>query len=350
MSAHAALPPTLRSIAPALALVAALAACSSEPEPSELRFTSLGTTVEVKVIDPGSADAEAAVQAAREEIDAVSDAWNPAGDGELAALNERLAQGEGMRVSEELVAILERAQHIERISDGRFSPAIGGLTRLWGFSEADGPLEEPPPEDEIADWVAQEPRLADLEISGREVRSGNDAVQIDLGGIGKGFAGERARGALADAGVAAALISLGGDLVTLRAPADRPWRMGVRHPRDEAILASVSARSDEHVFTSGDYERTFTHAERRYHHILDPTTGYPAMGSRSVTVIHEDPILADASSTALFIAGPEAWRELAEALGIERALLIDAEGAAHMTEAMAERVELERDIEPVHTD
>ena len=335
----------------ALATAVALAGCSQGPDSAQLRFLSLGTQVEVSVRDTGGGSPQAAAEAARAEIEAIDEAWQPTRGSELGRLNERLAEGQPMAVSDELIAVLERARAIEAKTGGRFSPAIGGLIELWGFSSADGPLSAPPPEAEIQAWVQKAPRVADLRWDeGNRVSTRNEAVRLDLGGIGKGFAGQQAAEALREHGARSALVSLGGDLVTVGKPAGRPWRMGVRDPRDDSVLAAVEARADESVFTSGDYERSFTHEDRRYHHILDPTTGYPAMGSRSVTVIHEDPVLADAAATALFIAGPEDWRALAERLGIRHVLLIDNDGEAWLTEAMAARVEMRHEPEAVHVE
>ncbi len=325
-----------------------LSACEDRSSSPSLRFTALGTRIEITITRPGEADGQAAARAAKAEIEAIDQAWSPEGDGELAALNERIAAGEGMTVSPELISVLERARRVERLSEGRFSPAIGGLIDLWGFSDTNDPLEGPPPEAEIKRWLKQEPQLEDLHWSERYVESENNAVQLNLGGIGKGFAGEQAIEALRAHGVHAAIVSLGGDLVTLGAPADRAWRMGVRDPRERDVLASVEAEADEHIFTSGDYERKFIHEDQRYHHILDPRTGYPAMGSQSVTVVHSDPVLADAAATALFIAGPEAWQEMAEALGTEHVLLIDRDGTAHMTASMARRVSFEQEMAKAH--
>ncbi len=344
--------PCMRRWLAPLALVATaagLAGCSQEPDSAQLQFLSLGTRVEVSVRDASDGSPRAAAEAARAEIEAIDEAWQPTRGSELGRLNEHLAEGEAMEVSDDLITVLERAREIEAQSGGRFSPAIGGLIELWGFSSAEGPLSAPPPEAEIQAWVEKAPRVADLSWDDENrVSTRNDAVRLDLGGIGKGFAGLRAAEALREHGVRAALISLGGDLVTVGKPAERPWRMGVRDPREDSVLAAVEARADESVFTSGDYERTFTHEDRRYHHILDPTTGYPAMGSRSVTVIHEDPVLADAAATALFIAGPEGWQALAERLGIRHVLLIDNDGEAWLTEAMQGRVELRHEPEAVH--
>ena len=351
-----ALPPGRRALLALGALAAALLAAGcgggSEPAAERLRFNALGTEIEINIAEAGGGDAAAAAQAAREEIEAIHEAWHPRYGAELAPLNERLAAGEGAEVSDGLVELLRQARAIERASGGRFNPAIGGLIELWGFSRHDGRLEAPPPREEVEAWLERAPSLADLRIEGNRVSSRNDAVQLDLGGIGKGYAAERAVEALRGAGVEAAVVNLGGDLATLGRPeaGARPWRIGVRHPRDRAILATVRAQADEAVFTSGDYERAFKHEDRRYHHILDPTTGYPAMGSRSVTVVHEDPVLADAAATALFIAGPEAAFTVAERLGVRRMLLIDRDGEAWQTEAMAERTTFEQPMGRIHTE
>jgi thiamine biosynthesis lipoprotein len=101
------------------------------------------------------------------------------------------------------------------------------------------------------------------------------------------------------------------------------------------------------LFTSGDYERFFEFEGKHYHHILDPRTGYPARGTRSVTVLTEDAALADAASTALFIAGPELWPEIAQQMDIQHVMLIADDNKIYLTQAMAERIELFTDIEPV---
>jgi thiamine biosynthesis lipoprotein len=102
------------------------------------------------------------------------------------------------------------------------------------------------------------------------------------------------------------------------------------------------------VFTSGNYERYFTWQGKRFHHIIDPRTGYPAEGTRSVTVIDSDATRADAAATALFIAGPDGWFKIARQMGIEQVLLFDDQDRIHMTPAMAARVELEAPADAVH--
>jgi len=141
-------------------------------------------------------------------------------------------------------------------------------------------------------------------------------------------------------GIANAVINAGGDLRVIGQHGERPWRIGIRHPRRDGVIAWIDAKTDESIFTSGDYERFYIHDDKRYHHILDPRTGYPAAGATSVTVIHVDAGLADAAATALFVAGPDRWHEIAHAMGVKYVMLIDAEGRIHMNPAMQKRVHL----------
>lgn len=323
-----------------------LSGCDNHQSGKSLRFSSLGTVVEIDITNPADADQHQALQAARSAIEHIHGAWHPTYGSELGPLNEHLARGESMVVSDALIEVLRRARTVEEASGGRFSPAIGGLIELWAFSRHDGPLDEPPAAERLQEWVAKAPRLADLRLTGNRIATENQAVRIDLGAIGKGYAAQQAIQALADEGVKAAMVSLGGDLATRGLPepgSERYWRIGVRDPRSNAILATVEAAADEAIFTSGDYERAFKHDDSLYHHILDPTTGYPALGSRSVTVVDPDPVLADAAATALFVAGPDEWQELARKLGVKYVLLIDSDGKAWMTAGMEQRVEMHRE-------
>jgi thiamine biosynthesis lipoprotein len=168
---------------------------------------------------------------------------------------------------------------------------------------------------------------------------------IDLGGIAKGRALDRILAELDTAGIEHALVNTGGQVRVLGSRDGRPWRVGIRAPRAEAILGIVELQSGESVSTSGDYERYYDHAGKRMHHILDPRTGYPVTHTQAVTVVASDGTLADAASTALFVAGPEKWRDMAQALGVARALRVDASGEIQMTAAMRDRFQSDGDAD-----
>jgi len=244
-----------------------------------------------------------------------------------------------------VLPVLEAAQRQSRASGGLFNPAIGALVALWGFHSDELPAR-PPPAERIRALLARRPAMTDLEIRGLRVRSRNPAVRLDFGGSAKGHAVDVAVARLQSLGVRDAMVDAGGDLRVIGRHGDRPWRIGIRHPRRAAVLASVALAPGEAIFTSGDYERYFIYRGRRYHHILDPRSGYPAAGAQSVTVIHDNGLDADAAATALFVAGPEAWPRVARAMGIRYVMMVAADGSVTMNPAMAERLRFEIDPPP----
>ena len=122
---------------------------------------------------------------------------------------------------------------------------------------------------------------------------------LNFGAFAKGYAIDQSMKHLHAEGIQNVVINAGGDLSVSGSHGERPWRIGIRHPRKEQSLAWIDARDNESIFTSGDYERFYFYNNKRYHHILDPSTGYPAWGTASVTVIHDNAGEADAAATAI---------------------------------------------------
>jgi thiamine biosynthesis lipoprotein len=145
---------------------------------------------------------------------------------------------------------------------------------------------------------------------------------------------------LAELGIRNAIINSGGDLRATGSAVGRPWRIGIRNPHGEGAMALIETHGDEAIFTSGNYERYHEYEGRRFGHIIDPRSGYPAEGVQSVTVIHASATTADAAATALFVAGADAWPEVAAAMDVDHVMLLDDQGTIQLTPAMAERVEL----------
>jgi FAD:protein FMN transferase len=336
-------PRHLRLIVLLLLILAVAAGCAREEEPVyREHLLAFGTLVDVTIygVEPErAAQATAAVERDLEALHATWHAWEPS---PLGRINEQLATTERFSVAPAVLPLIERAQELALRTDGLFDPAIGGLVRTWGF-HGDTPTT-PPNAEAIEALLAQRPSMADIEINGITLRSTNPAVLLDFGGFAKGHGVDVAIERLRELGIEHAIVNAGGDLRAIGRRGDRPWRIGIRDPRGPEILASVEMETDEALFTSGDYERYFEHEGVRYHHILDPRTGYPAEGATSATVIHANGAYADAAATALFVAGPERWLEIARALELEHAMLIDAEGTVHLTPAMAERLRFE--VEP----
>ena len=148
---------------------------------------------------------------------------------------------------------------------------------------------------------------------------------LNLGGVAKGYIVKKAFEALEKEGVERAIIRAGGDMAVFGADADTPFIIGIQHPRKKKLLGEAHVY-DGAVSTSGDYERFFMKEGKRYHHILDPKTGWPAKGTRSVTIIAKDHTLADGLSTAVFVLGPEKGMALVESLESVEGVIVDENG------------------------
>ncbi len=323
-----------------LCCVVLLAGCAREPAIEKRQAYVFGTLVEVSVADAAPAQAEAAIAAVLARFDALHrqlHAWQPS---ELSRLNAALAAGEAMTVTPGLAAMLRDARALSRRTNGLFEPAIGGLIALWGF-QADTPSGRVPDACDVSSWVAARPRMADLVIEGNTVSSVNRAVQIDLGGYAKGAALDEAVAIMKRHGIHDALINIGGNVIALGRAGARPWRVGIQHPRETGVLATLELADGEAVGTSGDYQRYFEADGHRYSHLIDPRSGKPAAGMRAVTLLISGPhagTLSDALSKPLFIDGAARLEYHAHRLGIARYLAVDAAGGLHVSPAMRERL------------
>lgn len=330
------------------AVLALLCACSREPPLHHEQFLAFGTLIEITtygVDDSAAQQASAAIEQDFQRMDRDWHAWHSSA---LTALNARLAHGEAATVDAQLLDLIARARQLSLASDGLFDPALGRLFGLWGF-QSDEPVGPPPPLQKIAELLRAMPRMTDLHISGASVRSDNPQLQLDFGAVAKGYAAQLATAHLQRLGVHDAIVAAAGDLHVIGRHGARPWHVGIRHPRAPGIIASVDLNSGESISTSGDYERYFTFGGKRYHHLLDPRTGYPAQGTAAVTVIATDGARADAAATALFIAGARGWPRIARAMGVDQVMRIDQEGRVQLTPAMAARLHFEIEPAPVTT-
>jgi thiamine biosynthesis lipoprotein len=312
------------------------------------RFQAFATPVSIQVAGTDEAVALAAGRRIEAFMTGVEDDWYAYGPGELAAVNGALARGEAVTLSTDLEPLVRRALELHRATGGRFDPSVGDLVALWGFDRAENlaARSAPPADSDIADLLRNRGGMGDLRLEGR-ILSSTRPVQLDLNGLAKGTAAARAAAMLAEAGIRNALVDLGGSsMVALGTRGDRPWRIGIRHPRkapgDDGpgppVVARLELHPGESVSTSGDYERYLEAGGQRYGHVLDPRTGRPATGTAAATVITEDPELAEAASTALMVAGPGEMDELCRGLGIELALVITTTGELRATPAMARRL------------
>jgi len=325
------------------AIVLLLSACQ-RPEATlhEYSFFAFGTLVEVSIWEVDEAKAKHAARTVEQDFAGFDKDWHAWRPSALTETNRQLASGQVFIPPPSVIPLVEHARPLSRSSHGLFDPAIGKLIELWGF-HSDEPPKAPPDAQAITDWLAERPSLADLEINEGMWRSKNPTVQLDFGAHAKGYAIDRTIEHLKALGIHNALVNAGGDLRAIGRAGNRPWRIGIRHPRAAGVIASLEITGDESVLTSGDYERFFMHEGKRYHHIFDPRTGYPAEGSMSVTVIHKEAAKADAAATAIFVAGSREWQIVARDMAVDQVMLIDAQGRIHLTPGMQERLRFEID-------
>ncbi|OEJ66256.1 FAD:protein FMN transferase [Magnetovibrio blakemorei] len=327
-----------------LVILVALASCAKAPaEYKETRYI-FGTLVEfiIRGVDEGVAkQAVADIDRDFQHMHKDWHAWKAGG--ELVALNAALAHGESRHVSPFVLPLLKEGRDLEAKSGGLFNPAIGGLIEIWGFHSDELPTGKLPDFDKIHALAARHPSMADLKIEDDLVSSTNPTVQFDFGGFAKGVALDMAVAKLKSLGINNAIVNAGGDLNTLGQAGERLWNVGIRDPRDWGVIASVQLMGGENLYTSGNYERFRESEGIRYAHIIDPRTGMPVEHTVSASVIHTDGALADAAATALIVAGPEHWVEVAKAMGVRDVMLVDKQGTVYASPEMLARVVFDTD-------
>ncbi|MGQ0620576.1 MAG: FAD:protein FMN transferase [Panacagrimonas sp.] len=314
----------------------------------KLGFFAMGTEVTVTVAVGHRRRRDEATEAIAEVERCMQEFgrhWWPWGNGALAAINAELASGRVADIPANMRGLFSRAWAVRQITGGLFEPRIAELVHLWGFDDM-ARLRETPPDAAQIDRLLEAMRIAPA-YDGGATYGPAPGVGWDFGGIGKGWIVDAALEILRQQGFPDAIVDAGGNLAVSGARGDRPWRIGIRNPRSDpeapTLIASLAAR-DEAVNTHGDDQRFFDFEDKRYSHILDPMSGWPAQGLRSLTVVHADGSLAEAGGAALFVAGREGWRRLARKLGITQVLAVTDDGSVQTTAALAARIKTEPDV------
>jgi len=318
-------------------------ACGSPPA------TAGGSLVERSRVTMGSplrltawtADESAAVKAFDavfaevDRLDRLMTVWRD--DSDVQRLNA-FAGHIPVPVSEETFEVLQIASDIGELSGGNFDITFAALADVWKFDhDIDGRVPS------RADIAARLPlvdyRALVLDAPVLTAFLKRPGMRVNLGGIGKGYAVDRAATVLRAHGFEQFMIQFGGDLYSSGRRGDRPWRIGLQDPRGAAdqSFAAIDLH-DETFSTSGDYERFFMRDGRRYHHILDPHTGEPARGARSVTIVARRAVLADAIAKAVFVAGPEAGMKLIEDLPDVEGVIVTARNEVRVSSGLTRRV------------
>lgn len=324
-----------------LLLTVFLTSCGKEPLYQQQSYV-FGTLVEVSIYGEEEERARQLAGQVLADFDQMHEflhAWKP---GTLSRMNEIFRNAPASAaIQPGMIPIIQDATRLSEQSGGLFNPAIGNLIRLWGFQNDEFQPVRPDPA-EIEKLLRANPKMSDIVIEGIEFHSKNPAVRVDLGGYAKGYALDVAADYLRSQGVRNALINIGGNIIALGKHGKRPWQVGIQHPRKPGAIATLELHDGEAIGTSGDYQRYFELDGKRYCHIIDPRTGYPAQGVQAVTVLIPPSmgagVLSDAASKPAFIAGRSGWREAARKMGTEQAMLIDDHGEIFLTSAMKKRI------------
>ncbi len=251
-----------------------------------------------------SAAATAAFDEA-ERIDALLSNYQP--DSELSLINRSASDGP-VFVSAELASLLERCLDYSHKSEGAFDITVGPLVRVWGFYRGKGEW----PGERAVQSALGEVGYQDLAVEGAAVAFLKPGLELDPGGIGKGYAVDRMAAVLREYSITAALISAGtSSIYAIGAPPGSPegWRVEIQDPRDNSSVAATVHLRDNSLSTSGSNEKFFTHQGKTYSHLIDPRSGQPAQGLLAVSVLADETLDSEAWTTAIFVNGPDWARQ-----------------------------------------
>lgn len=301
----------------------------------------MDTVVTINVIADSADKADSAMDSAFGKIEKLDGMLTFFSDkSELSMINKNAGISK-VKVSAETLDVIESAVYTSKKTGGAFDVTIGSEISLWDFSNKKMPDDES---------IKKRLRLVNYRgiIIDREKSTAylnGKGMLIDLGGIAKGYAADRAVVELKKYGITSGLVSVAGDVKAFGIKPDgKSWKVGIRNPRatgdKDEILATIELNNMA-ISTSGDYERYFMKDGKRYHHILDPVTGYPARGCQSVSVMAKNGVNTDSFSTGVFVLGPEKGIEVLGQMGFE-GVIVDNDGRIHTTPGLRGKIEFKR--------
>ena len=290
----------------------------------------MGTSILAEVWSSDAAQAQKGIAAVMQEMHRIDELMSPyKEDSELSLVNREAAE-HPVKISRELLNLIERSLYFSRISHGAFDITFSSVGYMYDYREGVAPTDA-----EIKQALPGiNYRHLILDRNASTIRFARKGMRIDLGGIAKGFAVDNSIAILSKMGFHQALVTAGGDSRILGDKNGKPWMTGIRDPRQKGESVVVIPLSDTAISTSGDYERYFMRDGVRYHHILNPKTGKSVHDTRSATVIGPDATTTDALSTTLFVLGWEKAMQLLKSLPGIDAVIIDSGGKLHYSSGL----------------
>jgi len=277
----------------------------------------LGTVIEVQIRDVDEQNAEDVITKAFAEVKRIDDLFTTYSE-ESPVWKLNNSSDSIISVDPEIYSLIVFCDSITKLSNGSFDLSLDNLTKAWGFYTDDPKL---PTKAEI-DSALLNSGWQNIVLLGDNKIIKKEKVRLNFGAIAKGYAVDKAIDVLKNSGIKQAIVNAGGEISVI----GNDWVVGIQHPREINSLIKKIKLDGFTVATSGDYEQYFEVDGNRYHHILDPKTGYPSTGLQSVTIINKSNTFADALATAVFVMGKENGIKLIESLDNTEAMIIDEEG------------------------
>jgi thiamine biosynthesis lipoprotein len=317
-----------------LCAIIVFAGCERRQHLVEQHLLEFGTIIEITMISDDLLLAERLLAEIEQRLQRQRKQWHAWEDSDLTQFNRSLQRDSSAEIPASLSHLLQLSRDYHDASGGLFNPALGKLVAAYGFhgGEVDAAA--------IAEIRLDIPDMGDLQIDGDSASSRNPHLQIDLGGIAKGYAIARIAEFLDANGIEHYVVNAGGDLVIAGNRFGRPWRIGIQNPFAPGVVASLELEGRHALFTSGNYARRYRLGDDLRHHIIDPRNGESARGQSSATVLGSDPVRADVAATALMIDGLRQYRELSRSLQVEDFLIISEAREILISRTLAERVQM----------
>lgn len=310
----------MKSVITTVAVLISIVCVAQQPYKRTLKL--MGSRFDITVVADDSIQANTYIDIAKNEISRIErliSSWDA--NSQTSDIN-RNAGKKPVKVDEELFQLIERAIGLSKLTDGAFDISYASMDRIWKF---DGTMTDMPSEEKIAASVARVGfQHIVLDKSSHTVFLQLDGMKIGFGAIGKGYAADKAKGVLISKGVPSGIINAAGDMNTWgKQPNGEAWKVAITNPLDKNKVFALLPIANGSVVTSGNYEKYVNFNGKRYSHIIDPRTGYPASGIISVTVFAPKAELADALATSVFVMGKEAGLDRIDQLPNVECIIID---------------------------
>ena len=325
--------------------VALIAGCERQPHLVEQRILQFGTVIDITLIHEDRAKSEQTLIEIERQLSAYRQSWHAWEDSDLTRFNQALSSPRPVTIPASLLDLIVLSQQYYLKSNRLFNPALGKLIAAYGFHGKSDPDEA------LIKLIQQDlPTMLDLEIQDQLAINRNAHLQLDFGGIAKGYAVGLTANYLEQQGFEHYLINAGGDLITSGNKLGEPWSIGVQNPFDPGAIASIDLTGKLALFTSGNYVRFYRKGDKIVHHIIDPRSGKPSGQISSATVMASDPVLADVAATTLMIGGLDNHRSLARSLGIEDYMIVNENQKVTISRSMAAKIKLAPELTPTIVD